>query len=320
MGWRSTLRSLEAASRRAAKEAERQRKQEAREQMVAEASDAVEAWQEHIDDLVSVHTDLAEAVNWERIAALPRPEEPTAITEEGDRARAALDSFKPRVFDPLIGGSERRRRRLEASLDAAVERDRARSAERLAEYKEALAEWEEDTTLAKNLLLGEPEAVRTVIQEKQSFTENGLIGKEIQFSIGGGYVHAKPEVHDDEIVPRFRRKQLASGRLSETKMPISQRNELYQDYVSSISLKVAGDLFNIIPMDSIYVTCFTRMLNNSTGHIESTPILSVKFVRQTIVSLNLDAIDPSEALRNFNHVMSFKKTKGFARIEPLEPA
>ncbi|MFZ5616000.1 MAG: hypothetical protein ACOZAA_01580 [Pseudomonadota bacterium] len=50
------------------------------------------------------------------------------------------------------------------------------------------------------------------------------------------------------------------------------------------------------------------------------PILSVQFARDMFKRLNLEAVDPSDAMRNFRHVMDFKKTKGFAPIAPLEPA
>jgi hypothetical protein len=61
------------------------------------------------------------------------------------------------------------------------------------------------------------------------------------------------------------------------------------------------------------------MLDASTGHQQLTPILSVQFVRETFGQLNLEHLDPSDSMKNFNHVMDFKKTKGFTRIEPLKP-
>ncbi|HAD25243.1 MAG TPA: hypothetical protein DCF61_05865, partial [Alphaproteobacteria bacterium] len=105
---------------------------------------------------------------------------------------------------------------------------------------------------------------------------------------------------------------------SETKMPAGQFNELYQDYVCSVALKIGGDLFQILPLEEVYVTCQTHMLNTKTGYKELTPILSVQFVRPTFLSLNLSQIDPSDSLGNFNHVINFKKTKGFAAITPLK--
>lgn len=102
-------------------------------------------------------------------------------------------------------------------------------------------------------------------------------------------------------------------------MPVGERQELYQDYVCSVALKVAGDLFSVLSRDEIFVTCAASMLDSATGHMADTPILSVQFVRPTFNSLKLSAIDPSDSMLNFNHQMEFKRTKGFQRIEPLRP-
>ena len=61
------------------------------------------------------------------------------------------------------------------------------------------------------------------------------------------------------------------------------------------------------------------MLDPSSGHLKDQSILSVVVPRQTLETLRFEALDPCEALRNFNHRMDFKKTKGFVSIEPLTP-
>ncbi|MGY4494699.1 hypothetical protein [Pseudomonas sp. TE3610] len=40
--------------------------------------------------------------------------------------------------------------------------------------------------------------------------------------------------------------------------------------------------------------------------------------RSTLNSLNLDAIDPSDAMKNFVHRMAFKKTQGFSAVVALD--
>ena len=214
----------------------------------------------------------------------------------------------------------KRRRRLEQEFRSCIGIfDQAEYMEEMQAHHRKLDEWANDVALARKLTEGYAGAIRNVIEEMQSLSQDGLIGSSISFEIGDDFLHAKPEVHTDEIVPKFRRKQLASGKLSETKMPVSQFNELYQDYVASVALRVAGDLFNIVPLREVYVTCLTRMLNPKTGHQELTPILSVQFARDTFLRLNLVDVDPSDSMANFNHAMSFAKTKGFTRTEPLRP-
>ncbi|HAM48010.1 MAG TPA: hypothetical protein DIT40_11790 [Alphaproteobacteria bacterium] len=312
------MRSVNAAIRAAERDAQRRHKQAVKEQISNDAAEAVTGWKEYTDNLVSVHTNLAESINWTSILNQPRPIEPKLNTHHLDAAQEQIKNYKPGFFDFLRGGQTRIVRRLNEALKEAPEQDRLDFETAHYEYLNALEEWEVDRNLADRLLAGDANAIKEVISELQSLSDEALIGSAISFVIEDNFIHAKPEVHSDEIIPSFRRKQLASGRLSETKMPAGQFNELYQDYVCSVALKIGGDLFQILPLEEVYVTCQTHMLNTKTGYKELTPILSVQFVRPTFLSLNLSQIDPSDSLGNFNHVINFKKTKGFAAITPLK--
>ena len=318
MGWKGTVRSVSAAMRAAERESQRRNKQLLKEQITEEAADAVTDWKNYCHDLISLHTHVAERVDWQSLATSPEPSKPTQSNEREQNAQAELDSFVPKRLDFLRGGSAKRRVRLEQAVADAAETDRRNFEEQMAAYEAAVAEWKEDTALANRVLANEAAAKKEVIGEMQTFTTEDLIGRAVVFHIGDEGIHAVPTVHSDEVVPNFRRKQLASGRLSETKMPVGEFNELYQDYVCSVALRVAGDLFSILPDDELHVSCVATMLNTKTGHQEPTPILSVFFVRATFEGLKLTHLDPSDALANFNHTMAFKRTKGFAPIEPLK--
>lgn len=321
MGWKGTIRTLAAAARAAERGSQRRRKQEIKEQAFVSSAHAVDILDRHIKSLVSVHTALAEAIDWEALSSRKAPIEPIFQSSNQDKAVAELENFKPNIFHIFKGGSDKIRKSLERKLSESPSKDQEEYKQKQALYFADFSEWKEDKELADMLLQGKSVAIRKVINEMSSdLSKDELIGTSIIFSIEDNFVHAQPQIHGDDIVPSVRRKQLASGKLSETKMPIGQFNELYQDYVASVALKTAGDLFQILPLSELYVTCCADMLNPSSGHFENTPILSVKFVRGTFSSLNLNSIDPSEALRKFKHNMAFSKSKGFLRTEPLVEA
>jgi len=319
MGWKGTMRSIAAASRAAERDAERRRKLALKEQMAAEAADAVENWENHIDDILNIHTELSDTINWYEIANTPKPLTPVLDTKHEDNARASLKAFKPSFFDFFRGGSEKIKNRLVIQLEKAPAKDKHDYDIAIQGYSKALSDWRNDTKLARELLEGKTSAIKEVIEEMQALSSENLIGSNIRFIIQDKYLHARPEVHSDEIIPNYRLKRLASGKLSETKMPTGQFNELYQDYIASVALKVAGELFQITPLNEIYVTCESNMLNSQTGHMERVPILSVQFIRDTFMKLNLERIDPSDSIRNFNHNMNFKKNTGFSATSSLKP-
>jgi hypothetical protein len=319
MGWRGAVRSMSAAMRAAERDAERRRKHYAKAQMISEASDAVSDWQSAIHELVSLHTDPADEIDWSRELRKPEPSEPRRSAAHESGAQEWLDAFKPRFWDFLFGGSDKRLQKLSDAVPAGREQDDENYRTAIEDYRTQLADWKTDTDLARRLLAGEAQARKEVIAEMQSLSDQGLIGTHISFRISDEFLHAVPHVHGDEIVPNVRRKQLQSGRLSESKMPVGEFNELYQDYVCSAALRVAGDMFALLPLDEVYVTCVATMLNTKTGHQENTPILSARFVRETFRRLDRRHIDPSDSMRNFVHEMDFKRTRGFAGITPLRP-
>jgi hypothetical protein len=309
---------MSAAMRAAERDAERRRKQYAKAQMIAEAGDAVSDWQSAIHELVSLHTNPADEIDWLGEASKPEPREPQRSGVQETHARARLDAFKPHFWDFLFGGSDKRLQKLEDAVHSGHQQDDEDHRRAMEDYHAQLADWRTDTNLAGRLLDGEVQAQREVIAEMQSLSDQGLIGTQITFLISDELLHAVPHVHGDEIVPNMRRKQLQSGRLSESKMPVGEFNELYQDYVCSAALRVAGDMFALLPRDEVYVTCVATMLNTSTGRQEDRPILSVRFVRETFRRLDRRHIDPSDSMRNFVHEMDFKRTRGFAGITPLK--
>ena len=217
MGWKGTVRSVSAGLRAIERDAERRRKAALKAQIADDSAAAVADWEAHTDELTSIHTSLAKAIDWQAIAAQPRPIEPQLETIRYQSAETALAAFKPGFLNIFYGGTKRRRARLEAGLAAAPEHDRADYEKSLRSFQTALKEWETDTTLARQLVAGEPSAIREVIEEMQSLSDQSLVGSTVSFSISEDFLHAKPVVHSDDIVPDFRRKQLASGKLSETK-------------------------------------------------------------------------------------------------------
>ncbi len=82
---------------------------------------------------------------------------------------------------------------------------------------------------------------------------------------------------------------------------------------------VGNELLAILPDDIVLIHAMDNLLNTKTGHMENQCIASVAIARNTIASLNMDLIDPSDSFENFVHNMNFKKTKGFEIVKPLSP-
>ena len=127
-------------------------------------------------------------------------------------------------------------------------------------------------------------------------------------------------VNDEEVIPKESKTLLKSGKLSVKPMAKTKFYELYQDYVCGCVLRLARELFALLPYEMAIVTAESEILNTQTGHLEMQPILSVAIPRRTLEVLNFETLDPSDSMNNFVHRMNFMKTKGFRAVDAVSPS
>jgi len=108
---------------------------------------------------------------------------------------------------------------------------------------------------------------------------------------------------------------LKSGDISVKKQTLSGMNAFYKDFVCSSYLRVARDLFALVPVSNLLIHANTALLNPATGYLESQCILSVRVPRSTFNTLNLQHIDPELALTHFIHNLSVSGPRGLSPVE-----
>jgi hypothetical protein len=123
----------------------------------------------------------------------------------------------------------------------------------------------------------------------------------------------------NEVIPNYILSQTASGKLSKKNMPISRFNELYQDYVCSSVLRLAGEMLAYLPIKFAIINGKAQLLNSSTGQVEDQVIVSVAIPPETMSKLNFETLDPSDSLKNFIYNMKFSKTNGFSAVDQVDP-
>lgn len=327
MGWKGTVRSVGAAMRAADREAKRRqreldRQQKAYDKMEAAQQAALEVAQHenHIELITSIHKDCSERIDWMGLGSHPAPKEPVNSRAAEAKAVKRLAEFSPGTITRLLGGEDRKRRKLQRDIISAKQIDLQSYQSAHDQWQSELTDWKKSSGLANRILAGEPKAKMEAIREYNSFAEISDLGSSVNVSVEDtGAVEATVSVHGKEVIPDEIKSQLQSGRLSVKKMPKGRFNELHQDYVCSCVLRVANELFSILPDDVVFVTATDQLLDTATGHLEDLPIVSVCITRKTLNALNLDNIDPSDSLANFVTNMSFKKTAGFSAVAKLDP-
>ncbi len=327
MGWKGTLRSMGAASRQAERNAQRrQRELEKRHREFAkmealeQAAYEVDVYENQIDLLLSVHKESSESIDWRALANRVAPGQPTFSDAHAAQARRHQSGYQPGFFARLFRRETHQRNQLQLLVDKAIAEDKHLFEQAARDWQADYDFWQEESEVAKGILQGRGQAKLDAIKLLNPFSDISHLGSFIRFSVNdAGLVQSALSVHGTRVIPAEVKSLLQSGKLSSKKMPIGKFNELLQDYVCSCALRVGRELLAALPDDLVIVTALDDVLNTATGHLEELPILSVAFSRETLDRLNMDTIDPSDAMQNFVHNMSFKKTTGFAPVLQIEP-
>lgn len=326
MGWKGALRSLEAAGRRAEREAlrrqrelERQQKELAKMQELEQAEYEVELYENRIELLTSIHQDCGNIWNWEKIKSISPPKKSNKSNKNELFAQNNLDTYKASFFDKLFGKIESKRSTLRSKVDEAKKEDEREYQKALKEYEKKYVEWQENVELSTKILNGDAVAYEEAIRQINPFAEISEIGSSINFQvINGSLIDVTLDVNSEQVIPSEVKSLLRSGKFSTKQMPKGQFYELYQDYICSCVLRVSRELFALLPINNIIVTAVGNLLNPQTGHMEEQPILSVFIPKKTLNTLNFSMIDPSDSMNNFVHNMNFKRTTGFSVVEKIK--
>lgn len=327
MGWKSALDSLASAERKRQREEQKRRRellrQEQQQQKLAEQEMAaleVELFQNELEQLTTVHKYCTPQLDWDSILNAPGPLHPVRENSYEQEATKALESYAPSAVERLTGRGKKRQEELSKAVTHAAARDETEYRDALDQFDRDKREWNAQKKLADRIVSGDVTAYGQALQLFGTLDELKDLGVTIELEKATpDYALVEVRLPDEQIVPRETKTQLKSGKLSVKEMPKSHFYGLYQDFACSVVMRVACEFLALLPIDAVYVTARTALLNTATGYFESTPIISAMIVRPTLERLNLDLIDPSDALANFKHVMNFKKTSGFNPVNELSP-
>jgi hypothetical protein len=321
MSWQSTFRKLEAAQRRVDRESIRWQKELARRQKEQDKLTAmeqaileVEAYENRLDVLTSLHAESSAQMDWCVFAYSLPPPPPTDFGHHSCRVRLEL-AVKPQS----VWTTEEQERLREAEILDRLTHDRA-----LKERQEEVLACGKMRHLAQRVLEGDPHAYAEAIVELSPLAELANLGSELAVNVlTHDVLECEMVVNGTEIIPKEVKSLTASSKLSVKPMPKNRFHEIYQDYVCSCVLRAARELLALLPTDCIIVTAKVHQKSLVTGHGEDVPVLSIAATRAVMGDLEFGEIDPSDAMDNFLHrgdAKASKRAEVFSPIEPLQLA
>ena len=123
------------------------------------------------------------------------------------------------------------------------------------------------------------------------------------------------KVKSDTVVPAISMSLTKTEKLSKKDMSKTQYYDITQDYVCSCAIRLAREIFAVLPVNKVIVHAVDNNINTTNGHQEDCTILSVIFDKEKFMNINFERIDASDFVETFLYNMKFMKTSGFRQVE-----
>lgn len=286
----------------------RQQKEIAKQEELERARYEVKVYENKIELIHSIHKECDDQFDWFEISRAMHPHHKKETGFHELEAIEKLKAFKPSMMQKILKTADKEEEKLRQEVVTAREKDEQESKELI-----------RTTRIANRILQQDVDAYLQVIEELSPLDDL------LEFGSGFEFIIEEPKtlevefnVHSKNVVPTEQKTLTKTGKLSVKEMSKSKYYDIVQDYVCSCAIRIARDMFAILPFDTVVVHAMDEILDTSTGRTETLPILSVRFDKAVLNSLNFEAIDCSDSMSNFEHNMKFKKTQGFAPVEKLQ--
>jgi hypothetical protein len=264
----------------------------------------VELYENRLDQIRSIHHECDDPVDWQEVYNRQPPFQEGQDGPNTFAARQRQQDFRPGLMDRLFNRSESKLDKLYEEIEKGKVSD-----------VELWNGWKHMHTIAGRVLHRDIDAYFEVLQEFAPLDDLLEFGSGFEFGTDDpNSMHVSCDVNAQMVIPDKALSLSKTGKLSEKNLTKTNYFDIYQDYVSSCALRIARDMFALLPIYYVFVHVYEDRLNPATGYIEKITILSVKYDRAAINRLNFTHLDPSDALANFPHKMNFKKTQGFEDV------
>ena len=288
-----------------------------KEQDFTDVAQAIESYNSYVSILKSVHKDCNDSFSWQEIINEPQPVEPQRKNNNEKEAEKKYLSYKPSIFDKLLGNKEKKSQNLFAAIDKAKEKDKDEYTSELSLYEDYSETWIKSQKIAKGVIQNDDKSYRDAFEYFNPLADVQELGTSINLNFETNNLTATLNINGENVIPNFVVSQLKTGKLSKKPMPKGQFYELYQDYVCGCVLRIAREIYAFLPIKMLVIDVKGEILNSVTGHLENMPILSIAIPKETLDKLNFNNIDPSDSFRNFKHNMKFAKTSGFQIVDTI---
>ena len=258
-----------------------------------------------VNKLTTLQQQEVQSIPWTERKNTPAP---FNKHEQGPLEKQATDNYKhyqPTLIDRILSWrATKKRKYLQEAITAAKEQD-----------QRTYEKWKKQTTLANRVLNGDLEAYKEVLEMNEQFTE---MSNRIKIELPDEHTaEITVQTSPKEIIPNRQLSLTKTGKVSKRKLGKKAYFSIVQTFICGHALWIARHLFATLPIENCIVHMTEKSIDKATGHPKKRVQLSVKYEREIVDQLNVQQLDPYQALENFEHHVDFLVTKGFRSVKKL---
>ncbi|MDD6679736.1 DUF4236 domain-containing protein [Galactobacillus timonensis] len=247
-----------------------------------DAADQVAAYEQQLQMIRRVHETCSETIDWKKISEQPAP------ASRSVSFNASNDSFSEDLHDA--------------------------NNSKFDDY----GDWKKLHDLSGKILAGDIDSYLEVLAEVKPFEDLTEYGSDFEVGTDDpSSMTVEFNVKSEEVVPQETLALTSTGKLSWKALAKSTRNDIVQDYVCACVIRIAREMFALLPVDRVLINAKDSILNTATGHNEDVTLVSVIFDRARFMDTDFSRIDPSDLIEAYPSNMAFKKTSGLGAVEEL---
>jgi hypothetical protein len=307
---------MQAAQRRLVRDAqkrhrefERQAKERAKLSVAEQAKLEVDIYENRLDVLSSVHKEQGEIWDWVALAVSLPPPFPQKNSNHELRTKQLMLVSNSREKDGLESAIEQARLQDEQELKDAIQH-----------YNTEKGEHEKMRNLALRILAKDHKAYMEALVEFSPLRELSDLGSLLHFTVRTAtLIECEMKVNSTQTIPNEVKTLTSGGKLSIKPMPKGRFHEIYRDYVCGCVLRVAREVFAMLPIEDMLITASVDSLNPTTGHTDELKVLSVVLPRVVMKQLEFEHLKPFDAMGNFQIRGNFQPLRKSDLFQPINP-
>lgn len=258
----------------------------------------------------NIHKLSAEIVDWNKVKQIV---EPFNINDLGPNAileKQKIDEYEPTIIEKTFKSKlEKKHEIFKSKMMDAMKKD-----------EDIHNSWRSLIDLADLILKGHINSYFKAIMLISPFEDLLDLGIDFEFGTDDAKImHVEYVIDSSKIIPYYSL-SAKMGALNKVNFDREEHNLLIRDYIASCAIRIARDLFGIIPIDKAIIHIVDHKFNIQTRQSEKITALSLNMDKTILENINIESNSPMEIIKSFEYNMNFDAYDGFSSVSRVSLA